>query len=219
MTSPLADFSIPRLLNTSTRGHAVLPSCRLAVLVVLLLALAPGASWSAPVAELELGHAGDIGGHGLTDTLESPGATCRFALPLVWSRGETWIQVRPPIIFARDASDRTDEQLVGWRAVVLTLDEASSAWREVTAGSTERAIAADNRSAPFDSRGPGTQFFVGYGAYLVTTDLFWYDRLTAGEEPRLAGQAEYQITNYAIAVRDRAGTHPLGVSVGCQLEP
>jgi hypothetical protein len=188
--------------------------------MAVVFALGAGWAWPASVgAEIEIGHAGNIGRHGLIDSRVSPGATCRFAPPLVWSLGETWIQVRPPVIFAYDVSDRVDEQLVGWRAVVRTLDPASGAWRIVAEGETEQAIAADNRSAIFDYSGPGTQFFLAYGAYLVTTDLFWYDRRGPGEELRLAGQAEYQIEHYAIAVRDRADTHPLGVSSGCRLGP
>ena len=168
-------------------------------------------------AAIELGHAGNIGAHGLTDSRESPGATCRFAPPLLWSLGETWLQVRPPVMFARDATDRLDRQLVGWRVVVLTLDSVSGAWTTVAEGETQRAVAAENRAAPFDSRGPGTEFFLNYGAYLVTADLFWYERVGPDEQPRLAGQAGYQIGHYAIAVRDRGGTHPIGVSPGCQL--
>ncbi len=170
-------------------------------------------------AAIELGHAGNIGTHGMTDSRESPGATCRFAPPLLWSLGQTWLQVRPPVMFARDATDRVDEQLVGWRAVVLTLDRASGAWSTVAEGQTRRAVAAENRAAPFDSRGPGTTFFLNYGTYLVTVDLFWYERMGPDEEPRLAGQAEYQIAHYAIAVRDRGGTHPIGVGAECRLVP
>ncbi|MND02400.1 hypothetical protein D3C83_217710 [compost metagenome] len=48
-------------------------------------------------------------------------------------------------------------------------------------------------------------------------ELYWYEGLAARDEPRLAGRAEYQIEYFAIAVRDRTGTRPVGVSTGCQL--
>ena len=84
-------------------------------------------------------------------------------------------------------------------------------------GDTQRAVAAENRAARFDSRGEETQFFLGYGAYMINAELFWYERMGLDEEPRLAGQAEYQVGYYAIAVRDRGGTRPVGVSQACQL--
>ena len=168
-------------------------------------------------AAFELGHAGNTGLHGLTDTAESPGATCRFAPPLAWSLGETWIQVRPPVMFARDMTDRADEQLVGWRAVVFTWDRGSGAWKPLLEGETQRAVAAENRAARFDGRGEEAHFFLGYGAYMINAELFWYERMGLDEEPRLAGQAEYQVGYYAIAVRDRGGTRPVGVSQACQL--
>ena len=40
-----------------------------------------------------------------------------------------------------------------------------------------------------------------------------------GEEPRLAGQAEYQVGYYAIAVRGRGGTRPVGVSQAVSSPP
>ena len=209
-----------------------LPTCRLtdyvpamsgsqrALLIGSLLVLIVGAALRATPfvrADVELGHAGNVGGHGLTDTRESPGATCRFAPPLAWSLGETWIQVRPPVMFARDTTERTDHQLVGWRAVVSTWDRASDAWKLLVEGKTQRAVAAENRAAQFDSRGEETEFFLGYGTYLVTVDLFWYERMGPGEEPWLAGQAEYKVAHYAIAVRDRGGTRPINVNQACQI--
>jgi hypothetical protein len=167
---------------------------------------------------VEVGNAGNIGGHGLTDMRQSPGATCRFAPPLASSLGETWLQVRPPQIVARDSTDAIDEQLVGWRAVIMTWDRASGDWKPFLVGPTQRAVAAENRSAFFENRGPESHFHLGYGAYLVTVELFSYERLTGDGEPRLAGQAEYQIEYYAIAVRDRRDTVPLGVNTACKLE-
>jgi hypothetical protein len=169
-------------------------------------------------AAIQIGSAGNFGAHGMTDTSHSPGATCRFAPPLAWSLGETWLQVRPPVMFARDATDRFDEQLVGWRAVILTLDPASGGWLPIAEGKTQRAVATEDLAALFDSRGLETEFFLPYGSYLVTAELFWYERMGAGEEPRLAGQAVYQVEHYAIAVRDRGRTHLLDVAGRCQLE-
>jgi hypothetical protein len=186
--------------------------------VLGLLLLAGVVAGAAPAAaDIELGSAGNIGGHGLIDSRESPGVTCRFAPPLDWSLGETWIQVRPPVMFARDATTLVDEQLVGWRAVILTWDQASGAWTPIVRGATQRALAAENRAAAFDSRGPETQFHLGYGRYLVTLELFWYERMASRDEPRLAGQTTNQIQHYATAVRDRRSTWPQGVGSGCWL--
>lgn len=190
----------------------------LVVVAALLGGVAPGrGGHDLARAAIELGHAGNIGAHGMTDFRDSPGATCRFAPPLAWSLGGTWLQVRPPVMFARDTTDRVDRQLVGWRAVVTAPDPATGAWLPVAEGETQRAVAAENLAAPFDGRGPETEFFLGYGTYRITADLFWYERMGPNGEPRLAGQAEYQIAHYAIAVRDRGGTRPVGVDAACQL--
>ena len=185
-------------------------------MLLTLIAVMPEWVGSATAA-FRLGRAGNIGGHGLTDSRESPGVTCRFAPPLDWSLGETWIQVRPPVMFARDISDGVDEQQVGWRATILAWDQDSQLWQERTQGETQYAVAADNRAATFDSRGPETTFFLGYGAYQATMQLFWYEGRGPDGEPRLAGQAEYQLQHYALAVRDRIGTQPLGVETACEL--
>jgi hypothetical protein len=186
------------------------------LILLAFLAITPTLPGSA-VAAFRLGDAGNIGGHGLTDSRESPGATCRFAPPLDWSLGETWIQVRPPVMFARDVSEGVDEQRVGWRATILAWDRASQSWQEITQGAIQYALAADNRAATFDSRGPETTFFLGYGGYQVTMQLFWYEGRSPAGEPRLAGQAEYQLQHYALAVRDRIGTQPIGVETACEL--
>jgi hypothetical protein len=192
--------------------------CRIVrVLVFLPILLASGAT-DAVRAGIEMGHAGNIGGHGMTDTRESPGATCRFAPPLAWSLGETWLQVRPPLMVARDSTAGVDEQMVGWRATIAAWDDASGAWTPFLEGPTQRAVAAENRAALFDSRGPETHFHLGYGAFRVTVELFWYERLTGDGEPRVAGQVEYQIEYYAIAVRGRRETVPVGVNTACRID-
>jgi hypothetical protein len=187
------------------------------ILVVLLCALAAVASLP-DAAERELGHAGDFGVHELVDSPAASGAICRFAPPLVWSMGETWIQVRPPVIFARDATSLLDEQLVGWRAVILNQDRLTKGWSPIATGETQRAVATENVSAPFENRGPEPQFHLGYGADRVRLELFWNERLVLGGEPRLAGQAEYEVENYDIEVRHRTGLRQDGVSDACQVQ-
>jgi hypothetical protein len=192
-----------------------------AAFVARLLAIVGvvASSYVLPVAaERELGHAGSIGVHALVDSLSAPGATCRFAPPLVWSIGETWIQVRPPVIFARDATALDDQQLVGWRAVILREDHASGKLTPVATGETQRALASEGVSAPFESRAPQSQFHLGYGAYHVRVELFWYERMSYGNEPRLVGQAEYDVEHFAIVVRHRTGVRQDGVSAMCQLQ-
>lgn len=195
-------------------------SGHLPIRIWLLAFLAPGFIGSLPVAaERDLGHAGKIGQHALVDSLSAPGATCRFAPPLVWSLGETWIQVRPPVIFARDATALEDEQLVGWRAVILNEDRASGKLTTVATGEIQRAVASEVISAPFESRAPASQFHLGYGAYLVRVELFWYEGLSAGNQPKLVGQASYEVQHFAIIVRHRTGIRQDGVSDACLLSP
>ena len=174
---------------------------------------------SGRVAAIELGHAGNIGAHGMTDFRDSPGATCRFALPLAWSRGETWIQVRPPVMFARTRPTASIASSWVGGPSSLTPDHATGAW--LRRGDRAKPSAPSRRTtgrAPFDGRGPGTALLSRLrNLSRHSRSLLVRPDRTAGEEPRLAGQAEYQIANYAIAVRDRGGTQPVGVDPGCQL--
>jgi hypothetical protein len=208
-TTPLRRRRQGARKRTDVRG-------RFLFLLLVLVTVTP--AWvDSATAAFRLGRAGNIGGHGLTDSRESPGVTCRFAPPLDWSLGGTWIQVRPPVMFARDVSEGVDEQQVGWRATIVAWDRDSQTWQRRARGEIQYAVAADNRAANFDSRGPETTFFLGYGAYQVTMQLFWYEGRGPDGAPKLAGQAEYQLQHYALAVRDRIGTQPLGVETACEL--
>lgn len=183
------------------------------VLAFLVISAAPAG------AELGMGRFGEVGRHELTDSASAPGVICRFAPPLVWSIGETWLQVRPPMMSARDLTPGYDQQLVGWRAVILAPDRKSGEWTSLTAGEIQRAIATEIYLAPFESRARETQFFLGYGAYRVRMELFWYEGDPGAEKPRVAGRAEYEIEHYAIVVRHRTGMRQVGVSDICRFAP
>lgn len=187
--------------------------------LLAIVAASAMASGMPVAADVEVGRAGKVGQHALVDSPAAPGAICRFAPPLVWSIGETWIQVRPPVIFARDATTLADEQLVGWRAVILREDRVSGKLVPIATGETQRAIASEVASAPFASRAPASQFHLGYGAYRVRVELFWYEGLSAGNEPKLAGQAAYEVEYYTIVIRHRGGIRQDGVSNACLLAP
>jgi len=75
------------------------------------------------LADIELGHEGQVGRHRLADSHDSPGAVCDVVLPGRDSLGETWLRVNPPIMFARNRTGGTDEQFVSWRARVRALNE------------------------------------------------------------------------------------------------
>ena len=160
---------------------------------------------------------GKVGRHDVTDSASAPGVICRFAPPLNWSIGETWIQVRPPMMLARDVTAGHDRQLVGWRAVVLAQDRETGLWQPLREGPVQREMATDIFLANFESRGPETQFHVGYGAYRVRMELFWYESTTGSVSDQIVGRVVYEVEHYAIVVRHRAGMLQTGVGSTCQL--
>ena len=166
-----------------------------------------------------MGEVGEVGKHEVADSQSAPGAICRFAPPLVWSLGETWVHVRPPMMFANDVTSGPDRQLVGWRAVVLTRDRTTGAWEPIAIGKTQRALATEISYATFESRSEETQVFLGYGAYRVRIELFWYENAPVTSELRVAGKAAYEIEHYAIVVRHRQGMRQIGVSDECRFLP
>lgn len=178
--------------------------------LALVLALAAPAAGNAQVPGLYPQRWGEVGVHGLTDTA-APGATCRFALPLDWSLGETWLQVRPPVVYARDRGEGEDRQAVGWRAVVWTYDPAAASWIRAVAGPEERLEAGERRGVPFDDRGPGASFSLPFAIHAVAVEIAWH-----APDGTVEGTVRRPIAYYAIAVRDRTETRPRGVDRLCR---
>jgi hypothetical protein len=182
----------------------------------LLFCLLPGVGRTALAGTLVI-ETGKVGRHDVTDSASAPGVICRFAPPLNWSLGETWLQVRPPMMLARDVTAGHDRQLVGWRAVVLAPDRETGAWQPLIEGPVQRTMATDIYLAAFESRGPETQFHLGYGAYHVRMELFWYEGTTGAVSDQVVGRVVYEVEHYAIVVRHRAGMLQTGVDTTCQL--
>lgn len=186
------------------------------LVVLILMWLSPGVVRPALAGTL-IAEVGQVGRHDITDSDSAPGVICRFAPPLNWSLGETWLQVRPPMMLARDESAGHDRQLVGWRAIVLAQNRETGAWQPLIEGPVQREMATDIYLANFESRAPETQFHVGYGAYRVRMELFWYEGTTGSVSDRVAGRVAYEVEHYAIVVRHRAGMLQTGVDSTCQL--
>jgi hypothetical protein len=149
-------------------------------------------------ADVELGHSGETGRHRLADIYDSPGAVCDIVLPGHDSLGETRLRVNPPVIFARDRTDETDEQPVGWQVAVSVLDERSGAWRVVRQSETARELATDDLASYFDGEGWLAQFPLSGATYSVAVTMLWYDP----EDPaQVEGQAIHEIEYFNVILR------------------
>lgn len=149
-------------------------------------------------ADIELGHTGATGRHRLADIHDSPGAVCDIVLPGTDSLGETRLRVNPPIIFARDRTDGTDEQPVGWQATVSILDDRTGAWRVVRRSEIARDLATDDLASYFDGEGWLAEFPLARATYSVTADMIWYD---PDEPSRVEGRAIHAIEYFIVILR------------------
>lgn len=168
---------------------------RLAVLSLcaVILANTPGV-----LADLELGHEGEVGRHRLADMYDSPGAVCDIVLPGRQSLGETWLRVNPPVMFARNRTDAVDEQMVGWNATVSALNEETGAWRIVRRGETARELASDDLASYFSGQGWLAEFPLSRATYSVSVEMLWYDPRDAD---RVEGRAIHAIEHFTILLR------------------
>jgi hypothetical protein len=172
-----------------------------------LTALTLGASLLGHVsvgrADTELGHEGQTGRHRLADIHDAPGEVCDIVLPGRDSLGETWLRVNPPIMFARNRTDDTDEQFVGWRANVSALDEETGDWRVVRRSETPRALANDQIASYFDGHGWLAKFPLSRATYSVTVEMIWYD---PHDPQRIEGRATHEIEHFLVVLRHNGET-------------
>ena len=167
---------------------------------LVLLLVAAGLLAQAPVAlaDIELGHEGEVGRHRLADMYDSPGAVCDIVLPGRASLGETWLRVNPPVMFARNRSDAVDEQMVGWNASVSALNEETGAWRIVRQSGTARELASDDLASYFSGQGWLAEFPLSRATYSVSVKMLWYDPHDAD---RVEGRATHALEHFTILLR------------------
>jgi len=83
------------------------------VVAMALLALAG----TAALADTPLGHSGKVGKHHLVDTSTLPGVVCQFLNTDLSPM--TGVNVRAPVIKARDITSGRDHQKVGWQYIIV----------------------------------------------------------------------------------------------------
>ena len=174
---------------------------------VWLVALVISASlcYGTPVAlaDTELGHDGLVGRHRLADMYDSPGAVCDIVLPGRDSLGETWLRVNPPIMFAINRTGGVDEQQIGWRATVSTLNEDTGAWRVVRRSAMTRTVATDQLASYFNGQGWLAGFPLTRETYSVSVEMVWYDP----DDPRqIEGRSTHAIEHFLIVLRHNGET-------------
>ena len=157
----------------------------------ILLSL--GIAWlvtAAPAAaDTERGHTGQVGVHRLRDVFGYPGARCYFEGPM-GAEQVVAMDVRSPVVFARDASSGVDIQRVGWRATIQRL--SGGTWSNYLTGPLERDYATDRHPAEFTKWGVD----LPDGTYRVFIRMFWYD--PAGTT--VVGTANHRVDFYAIII-------------------
>ena len=196
-------------MNGKCTGFMEKRACRRGRLAtaVWLVTLVIGASLCSgmPVAlaDTELGHDGLTGRHRLADMYDSPGAVCDIVLPGRDSLGETWLRVNPPIMFAVNRTDGVDEQQIGWRATVSTLNEDTGAWRVVRRSAMTRATATDQLASYFNGQGWLAGFPLARATYSVSVEMVWYD---PDDPRRIEGRATHAIEHFTIVLRHNGET-------------
>jgi hypothetical protein len=150
------------------------------------------------LADIELGHEGQVGRHRLADIHDSPGAVCDVVLPGRDSLGETWLRVNPPIMFARNRTAGTDEQFVSWRASVRALNEDTGVWRVVRRSGMPRALASDQLASYFNGEGWLAEFPLSRATYSVSVEMIWYD---PHDPHRVEGRATHEIEHFTMVLR------------------
>lgn len=76
---------------------------------------------------------GSVGAYQITDSVDQPGARCRYSRAN--ASGDAflrWVVARPPEVFARDVTSGRDRQRISWTLVVQR-SNGSGPWRNVAA--------------------------------------------------------------------------------------
>jgi hypothetical protein len=165
------------------------------------------------LADIELGHEGQVGRHRLADIYDSPGAVCDIVLPGRDSLGETWLRVNPPIMFARNRTAGTDEQYVSWRANVSALNEETGVWRVVRRSGMPRDLANDQLASYFDGEGWLAEFPLSRATYSVSVEMIWYD---PHSPDRVEGRATHEIEHFTLVFRHDGETRHGRTSSVCR---
>ncbi len=160
-------------------------TARMAVVLGVTLSLVASGAASA---DTPVSHRGSVGAHALTDTLEYPGATCRYDGDQNLDR----IRVRPPTVFARDRSSARDLQWVGW-VVELQYRSDSGTFATVQKSSVVKVMALDDTPAPFRQRTVTVQRPRGSGGWRVVSRMIWYK---PGTSSTWQGTARHRVTFY-----------------------
>jgi hypothetical protein len=172
-------------------------------LATLVIGASLGNGALVALADTELGHDGFVGRHRLADMYDSPGAVCDIVLPSRDSLGETWLRVNPPIMFAINRTGGVDEQQIGWRATVSTLNEDTGAWRVVRRSAMTRTVATDQLASYFNGQGWLAGFPLTRETYSVSVEMVWYDP----DDPRqIEGRSTHAIEHFLIVLRHNGET-------------
>lgn len=160
-------------------------TARMAVVLGLTLSLVAPAAVSA---DTPVSHRGSFGAHALIDTVEYPGATCRYDDDLNAAR----VRVRPPTVFARDRSSARDLQWVGW-VVELQYQPDGGSFSTVQRSSAVKVMALDDTPAPFRQRTVTIERPRGSGSWRVVSRMIWYK---PGTSRTWQGTARHRVSVY-----------------------
>ena len=115
--------------------------------------------------------AGDpnAGRHHLRDTLVRPGATCRYE-----GHHLTEIDVRPPVMYAKDRTGGNDSQSVAWTFTIqVDLDNDPGTWYSGWNADSQRATATDATPASLKKLALHLPPHAGYFHVRVQVVMYW----------------------------------------------
>ncbi len=153
--------------------------CRRALLALAataVLLLGPGTA----VADTPISSSGTVGAHHLNDTRARPGVRCLYQDGAGGGDEDLYLlTVRPPVIFAANATRRRDSQLVGWRAIVQRKDPGSARFVTVQQSGLHTAWAWDDTAAVLYARDVAVTSQYG-SSFRVRILMFWYSPAGGG---------------------------------------
>jgi hypothetical protein len=174
---------------------------RVAFAIALTMSLVvPGIA----LADTRLRDRGQFGEHRLRDRWKNPGAICNYNDSSFHLQS---IEVRPPLVFARDVTLGQDQQDVGWQFWIRRHLEGGGKVTHNTS-STQIATATDTAHAPFTR--VSTAFVPNYpGPFTVVVRMFWYEAGGA-----ISGMAKHRIDHYTQTTEGDGGPHEWSCETG-----
>jgi hypothetical protein len=141
---------------------------------------------------------GQVGVHMLIDTNEYPGVTCWFR-PFNPRDDLKRIEVRPPVVYARNHGSGIDAQIVGWRFRIQARDYDSEPgpWFDVYESTIVKAPATDGHNAQWSARSFKIADGTAHYDWRAVVVALWFSRSDGSTVGKATMHPQHQLTAWA----------------------